>query len=104
MQDIPCICGANIEANYIEEHRKHCSIYQMNKQEWNKLLDLDKFAPGSTVVGSGVGLAMPIEVCGCECHTNKHVLHCMPCCDGQCNKCKQYFFNLREHEKVCGAR
>lgn len=35
--------------------------------------------------------------CRCDCHTNKNVKHCMPCCE-RCPHCKKNFKSLALHD------
>jgi len=44
-----------------------------------------------------------IKACSCPCHKpGVQMLHCVPCCQGQCKYCKVDFqIGLREHEAMC---
>lgn len=44
------------------------------------------------------------DECGCSCHHPRQtpearIRHCVPCCDGQCQRCKQYVSRgrMKEH-------
>jgi hypothetical protein len=38
------------------------------------------------------------NVCNCECHDPEStVLHCMPCCDGECPVCGFPVLNMKAH-------
>lgn len=41
------------------------------------------------------------EECNCDCHYNPNVMHCFPCCGGQCKGCGKYYFNLNSHQELC---
>lgn len=42
------------------------------------------------------------DICYCECHTNKCVMHCMPCCS-ECPNCHQRIktYLYKEHIEQC---
>lgn len=43
-EDIVCICGRRFESSYIEQHRQFCSVYQTDKEVWDKFKTyLDSF-------------------------------------------------------------
>lgn len=41
--------------------------------------------------------------CDCDCHSSPHIVHCVPCCDGQCPHCGYRSSRGRgeAHEKKC---
>jgi hypothetical protein len=52
-EDITCICGKKFEPGYIDQHRKFCSVYQTDKEVWDKFkLSLDSFE----IIGKDVPL------------------------------------------------
>lgn len=35
--------------------------------------------------------------CHCSCHINPHIMHCAPCCDGQCEYCGVFVYDMEKH-------
>lgn len=45
---------------------------------------------------------LEIGRCLCVCHTQPGVMHCMPCCEGQCPGCRHWFLQgLEAHRQTC---
>lgn len=44
-------------------------------------------------------------VCKCPCHQNPAFMHIVPCCEGRCSQCGQWFISgLSEHDGWCSER
>ncbi len=39
--------------------------------------------------------------CKCECHHTAGMMHCFPCCQGQCEGCGRYLLRLNHHRETC---